>query len=198
MDNLEWATGFEEKFGLFYVNRSDDNLARLPKASVKHYGTIITCNGFPDPSQGPHPCLTPELDGKKYLHCQICYQLNYDPFSSDKDCFFFCVYSDNCTSHLPASSGDVSRHGGVSPWCRGGSQHPLQPHHHWHCINSFDVLYVLQSHQETENITIGKRFWVQMLHKCIKCTLIIIIAEWYCNVLSDKMCVCLQLQFSTE
>ncbi|KAG5283403.1 hypothetical protein AALO_G00041690 [Alosa alosa] len=63
MDNLEWATGFSEKFGLFYVNRSDPSLARLPKESVKHYGTIITCNGFPDPSQGPHPCLAPEPDG---------------------------------------------------------------------------------------------------------------------------------------
>ncbi|XP_076119842.1 lactase/phlorizin hydrolase-like isoform X2 [Alosa pseudoharengus] len=60
MDNLEWATGFSEKFGLFYVNRSDPSLARLPKESVKHYGTIITCNGFPDPS---HPCLAPEPDG---------------------------------------------------------------------------------------------------------------------------------------
>uniref|UniRef100_A0A3Q3RE81 Lactase n=1 Tax=Monopterus albus TaxID=43700 RepID=A0A3Q3RE81_MONAL len=29
MDNLEWATGFEERFGLFYVNRSDPNLPRV-------------------------------------------------------------------------------------------------------------------------------------------------------------------------
>ncbi|XP_062389587.1 lactase/phlorizin hydrolase-like [Sardina pilchardus] len=63
MDNLEWATGFSEKFGLFYVNHSDPSLGRTPKESVKHYGTIITCNGFPDPSQGPHPCLVPDPDG---------------------------------------------------------------------------------------------------------------------------------------
>ncbi|XP_063069542.1 lactase/phlorizin hydrolase-like [Engraulis encrasicolus] len=63
MDNLEWATGFEEKFGLYYVNRSDATLPRVPKESVKRYGTIISCNGFPDPAQGHHPCLTPEPEG---------------------------------------------------------------------------------------------------------------------------------------
>lgn len=56
MDNLEWATGFAEKFGFFYVNRSDPDLPRIPKDSVKYYATVINCNGFPDPSQGPHEC----------------------------------------------------------------------------------------------------------------------------------------------
>ncbi|XP_028847202.1 lactase-phlorizin hydrolase-like [Denticeps clupeoides] len=60
MDNLEWATGFEEKFGLFYVNRSDPSLPRIAKQSVKHYSTIISCNGFPE---GPHECLSPDLEG---------------------------------------------------------------------------------------------------------------------------------------
>uniref|UniRef100_A0A3P9M8V8 Lactase n=1 Tax=Oryzias latipes TaxID=8090 RepID=A0A3P9M8V8_ORYLA len=31
MDNLEWATGFSEKFGLFYVNHSDPDLPRVAK-----------------------------------------------------------------------------------------------------------------------------------------------------------------------
>ncbi|KAF4087130.1 hypothetical protein AMELA_G00092510 [Ameiurus melas] len=62
MDNLEWATGFAEKFGLFYVNRSDASLPRIAKKSVTHYATIINCNGFPDPSEGPQECqnLGPE------------------------------------------------------------------------------------------------------------------------------------------
>ncbi|KAG9349160.1 hypothetical protein JZ751_029483 [Albula glossodonta] len=63
MDNLEWATGFAEKFGLFYVNQSDPTLPRVPKQSATRFATIITCNGFPDPSLGPHECLTPEPEG---------------------------------------------------------------------------------------------------------------------------------------
>ncbi|XP_034550002.1 lactase-phlorizin hydrolase-like [Notolabrus celidotus] len=57
MDNLEWATGFSERFGLFYVNHSDPNLTRVAKSSVASYATIIKCNGFP---KGPHECLDPE------------------------------------------------------------------------------------------------------------------------------------------
>ncbi|TSK92928.1 Lactase-phlorizin hydrolase [Bagarius yarrelli] len=62
MDNLEWATGFAEKFGFFYVNRSDPSLPRIAKKSATHYATIVNCNGFPDPSDGPHECqnLEPE------------------------------------------------------------------------------------------------------------------------------------------
>uniref|UniRef100_A0A667Z083 Lactase n=1 Tax=Myripristis murdjan TaxID=586833 RepID=A0A667Z083_9TELE len=60
MDNLEWATGFSERFGLFYVNRSDPKLPRLAKNSVASYSTIIKCNGFPDPASGPHECLNPD------------------------------------------------------------------------------------------------------------------------------------------
>uniref|UniRef100_H2SKB4 Lactase n=1 Tax=Takifugu rubripes TaxID=31033 RepID=H2SKB4_TAKRU len=59
MDNLEWATGFSERFGLFYVNHSDPKLPRVAKDSVSTYATIITCNGFPDPALGPHECLKP-------------------------------------------------------------------------------------------------------------------------------------------
>ncbi|XP_036401517.1 lactase-phlorizin hydrolase [Megalops cyprinoides] len=63
MDNLEWATGFAERFGLFYVNHSDPTLPRVAKQSAARYATIITCNGFPDPAQGPHECLAPEPEG---------------------------------------------------------------------------------------------------------------------------------------
>lgn len=63
MDNLEWATGFSERFGLFYVNRSDPDLPRVAKNSVYSYSKIITCNGFPNPASG-HTCLNPVPEGK--------------------------------------------------------------------------------------------------------------------------------------
>lgn len=56
LDNLEWAAGFSERFGLFYVNRSDPNLPRVPKNSVNFFTKVIKCNGFPDPESG-HECL---------------------------------------------------------------------------------------------------------------------------------------------
>lgn len=57
MDNFEWATGFAERFGVHFVNRSDPSLPRIPKASANFYASVVRCNGFPDPAQGPHPCL---------------------------------------------------------------------------------------------------------------------------------------------
>uniref|UniRef100_A0A3B4ES80 Lactase n=1 Tax=Pundamilia nyererei TaxID=303518 RepID=A0A3B4ES80_9CICH len=52
LDNLEWASGFSQRFGLFYVNRSDPNLPRVPKSSVNFYATVIKCNGFPESGTG--------------------------------------------------------------------------------------------------------------------------------------------------
>ncbi|XP_056392597.1 lactase/phlorizin hydrolase-like [Hyla sarda] len=63
MDNFEWAEGYSERFGLYYVNFSDPNLPRLPKESVKYYRSVVQCKGFPDPDNGPHPCLSPEPEG---------------------------------------------------------------------------------------------------------------------------------------
>uniref|UniRef100_A0A3B4ZZP8 Lactase n=1 Tax=Stegastes partitus TaxID=144197 RepID=A0A3B4ZZP8_9TELE len=63
MDNFEWAAGFAEQFGLFFVNRSDPNLPRSPKNSALRYASIIKCNGFPDPALGPHECLIPDDGG---------------------------------------------------------------------------------------------------------------------------------------
>ena len=65
MDNLEWATGFAERFGLFYVNRTNPKLPRVAKASVSLYSTIINCNGFPDPALGPNDCINPTPEGKQ-------------------------------------------------------------------------------------------------------------------------------------
>ncbi|XP_037379182.2 LOW QUALITY PROTEIN: lactase/phlorizin hydrolase [Talpa occidentalis] len=62
-DNFEWAMGFEERFGLHFVNYTDPSLPRIPRASVKFYASVTRCNGFPDPATGPHPCLQPEDAG---------------------------------------------------------------------------------------------------------------------------------------
>ncbi|XP_062288192.1 lactase/phlorizin hydrolase-like [Scomber scombrus] len=62
MDNFEWASGYAERFGLFYVNHSDPTLPRIAKNSASRYATIIACNGFPDPALGPHECLKPEAE----------------------------------------------------------------------------------------------------------------------------------------
>lgn len=64
MDNFEWAVGYDERFGFYHVNYTDPTLPRLPKASTRYYSQIISCNGFPDPATGPHPCLETEPDGK--------------------------------------------------------------------------------------------------------------------------------------
>uniref|UniRef100_A0A8C0H535 Beta-glucosidase n=1 Tax=Chelonoidis abingdonii TaxID=106734 RepID=A0A8C0H535_CHEAB len=63
MDNFEWATGFAEKFGLYYINYTDPNLPRIPRESSKYYSSIILCNGFPDPAYEPHLCLQPQPEG---------------------------------------------------------------------------------------------------------------------------------------
>lgn len=73
MDNFEWAAGYSERFGLFYVNRSDPDFPRIPKNSALRYASIVNCNGFPDPALGPHDCLTPEPDGKRLHIFLLCW-----------------------------------------------------------------------------------------------------------------------------
>ncbi len=46
MDNFEWATGYTEKFGLYYVDFNDPALTRTPKASATYYSQLIRNNGF--------------------------------------------------------------------------------------------------------------------------------------------------------
>lgn len=42
MDNFEWAHGYRQRFGLFYVDYK--TLARIPKTSAKWYGKVIARN----------------------------------------------------------------------------------------------------------------------------------------------------------
>uniref|UniRef100_A0A3B3ZQF4 Lactase n=1 Tax=Periophthalmus magnuspinnatus TaxID=409849 RepID=A0A3B3ZQF4_9GOBI len=67
MDNFEWAEGYSERFGLYFVNRSDPKLTRTPKVSVQTFSTIIRCNGFVDPNSG-NECLKPQPEGTQ--RCQ--------------------------------------------------------------------------------------------------------------------------------
>lgn len=46
MDNFEWAKGYTERFGLHYVNFSDPDRPRTPKASARYFTSIIENNGF--------------------------------------------------------------------------------------------------------------------------------------------------------
>ncbi|KAM4596380.1 lactase-like a [Fundulus diaphanus] len=48
LDSFEWDEGFSERFGLYFVDFSNKNKPRYPKASVQFYKRIISSNGFPN------------------------------------------------------------------------------------------------------------------------------------------------------
>ena len=43
IDNFEWADGYKERFGLFFVDY--DTLQRIPKDSASWYRSVIETNG---------------------------------------------------------------------------------------------------------------------------------------------------------
>ncbi|XP_021358662.1 lactase-phlorizin hydrolase-like, partial [Mizuhopecten yessoensis] len=47
MDNFEWGSGYDERFGLHFVNFSDPARPRTPKESAVFYSQVIKDNGFP-------------------------------------------------------------------------------------------------------------------------------------------------------
>jgi len=49
IDNLEWASGYTIRFGVHYVNYTDINLPRTPKASALYLKQMFADNGFPEP-----------------------------------------------------------------------------------------------------------------------------------------------------
>ena len=46
LDNFEWASGYDKRFGLHYVDF--DTLERIPKASADWYKKAIEANGIKD------------------------------------------------------------------------------------------------------------------------------------------------------
>ncbi|XP_061162617.1 lactase/phlorizin hydrolase-like, partial [Saccostrea echinata] len=46
MDNFEWRRGYAERFGLHYVNFSDPNKTRTPKASARFYKELVREKGY--------------------------------------------------------------------------------------------------------------------------------------------------------
>lgn len=54
LDTFEWVHGYNERFGLHYVNFSDPDRPRTPKLSASFYRDLILNNGYPvDPVQLP-------------------------------------------------------------------------------------------------------------------------------------------------
>ncbi|ODM91695.1 Lactase-like protein [Orchesella cincta] len=47
IDNYEWSLGYTARFGVHYLNYSDPNLTRVPKASADKLRQIFADNGFP-------------------------------------------------------------------------------------------------------------------------------------------------------
>uniref|UniRef100_A0A182W4F7 Beta-glucosidase n=1 Tax=Anopheles minimus TaxID=112268 RepID=A0A182W4F7_9DIPT len=47
IDNFEWLRGYSEKFGLFYVNFTDPDLARIPKRSANFMARVISTRTIP-------------------------------------------------------------------------------------------------------------------------------------------------------
>ncbi|XP_046546595.1 lactase-phlorizin hydrolase-like [Haliotis rubra] len=50
LDGFEWKDGYNVSFGLFAINQTDPDRARLPKLSSSSYTHIIKNNGFTTPS----------------------------------------------------------------------------------------------------------------------------------------------------
>ncbi|MES2796953.1 MAG: family 1 glycosylhydrolase [Bacteroidota bacterium] len=44
LDNFEWASGYDKKFGITYIE--EETLNRIPKASAMWYKNVIENNGL--------------------------------------------------------------------------------------------------------------------------------------------------------
>ncbi|KAH9490978.1 hypothetical protein Btru_032374 [Bulinus truncatus] len=81
MDNFEWARGYGEKLGVYYVDFNDTNRPRTPKASARYLYELFRLNGFIEGSYtDPKSAASPPFENDIY----------YGQFSSD---FLFGVSS---------------------------------------------------------------------------------------------------------
>ena len=46
MDNLEWTSGYTQKFGIYQVDFNSPNRTRTPKKSAAFYTSLATNNGY--------------------------------------------------------------------------------------------------------------------------------------------------------
>ena len=46
MDNFEWASGYDRRFGLVHVDYRSQR--RTPKSSARYYAEVISAHGLPD------------------------------------------------------------------------------------------------------------------------------------------------------
>ncbi|XP_077992257.1 cytosolic beta-glucosidase-like [Glandiceps talaboti] len=58
MDNFEWGSGYSERFGMHYVNFTDDDRPRQAKNSALFLAQIVKDHGFIDPATGGSSYVT--------------------------------------------------------------------------------------------------------------------------------------------
>jgi len=61
MDNFEWGSGYDEKFGMHAVDFTDPARPRTPKDSARYYSQLVRDNGFVESSTTNNPTSTTTL-----------------------------------------------------------------------------------------------------------------------------------------
>jgi lactase-phlorizin hydrolase len=64
MDNFEWNRATTERFGLHYVNFTDPDRPRTPKASARFFRHLIESNGFFQDFSAPKAPFAPVMNPK--------------------------------------------------------------------------------------------------------------------------------------
>jgi beta-glucosidase len=59
LDNIEWAEGYSQRFGLVHVDRR--TLGRMPKDSARWFMETVRANAIPESPPGEEPAATPQI-----------------------------------------------------------------------------------------------------------------------------------------